>query len=57
MPLDYLQKIQQKHDEYIENIKASGTEVLTIDAGKDEQTVATEAKAFIMRKYKELSKN
>ena len=51
LPLDYLQKIQEKHDEYIENIKASGIEVLTIDAGKEEQTVATEAKEFIMKKY------
>ena len=57
LPLDYLQKIQEKHDEYIENIKASGIEVLTIDAGKEEQTVATEAKEFIMKKYKELSQS
>ena len=34
LPLDYLQKIQEKHDEYIENIKVSGIEVLTIDAAK-----------------------
>ena len=57
LPLDYLQKIQEKHDEYIEKIKASGIEVLTIDAEKDEQTVATEAKEFIIRKYKELSQH
>ena len=56
LPLEYLEKIQRKHDDYIESIKESGMDVLTIDAGKDEHAVVTEATDFVMKKYKDISK-
>ena len=56
LPLEYLEKIQRKHDDYIESIKESGMDVLTIDAGKDEHAVATEATDFVMKKYRDISK-
>ena len=31
-------------------------DVLTIDAGKDEHAVATEATDFVMKKYRDISK-
>ena len=56
LPLDYLEKIQKKHDEYIETVRKSGVDVLTIDASEDELAVATEATEFVMKKYRDMFK-
>ena len=56
LPLSYLEKLQRKHDEYIEKMKGSGIDVLTIDAGQDEATVADEATNFVMKKFGDVSK-
>ena len=56
LQLNYLENLQRKHDEYIDSIKGDGIEIFTIDASKNEHTVASLATDFVMKKYREMSK-